>query len=241
MSIFNLKVNIEKERAPQKIMFAGASGTGKTTLCHFLTEKGIPFISGSVSDLLPQTKAMPHKDMLARDSQELFREDYQILNLRNKAFSNPETPEFVTDRSYIDCAAYFIYKQADKVPQCEIEQYFKLCQMCLSQQCTHLIFIPFTEVMFNSWVTEDNGKRITSKFFQMEISRIMKMAIDLMGYKTENTYKDISRNMFKPEPLRYGWEEGEIRTIYGTTKVLILNEPGLEIRKEIIKLWLGRK
>lgn len=238
MDLFKFKVKIQKEKDPKRIMFAGASGTGKTTLCKFLEERGYPFISGSVSDLLPLTKDIKHKDMLARDSQELYREDYQILNLRNKAFS--QATEFVSDRSYIDCASYFIYKQADKIPQCEVEQYFNLCQMCLSQQCTHLIFIPFTKVMFNEWVTEDNGKRITSKFFQSEISSIMDMVLRLMGYKKTRSYLDMNQSIFNNLRLTYGWEEGIIETIYGTTKVLILREPGLEIRKEIIQTWLER-
>lgn len=221
-----------------KVMFAGASGTGKTTLCRFLESQGNIFISGSVSDLLPQTKEMAHKDMLARDSKELYREDYQILNLRNKKFS--EASDFVTDRSYIDCAAYFLYKQADKIPQCEVEQYLHLCQMCLSQQCTHLIFVPYTDIMFKEWVTEDNNKRITSKYFQLEISTIMKMVLDLMGYKKTGTYFDLSSGFLKTSRFQYGWEEGIIETIYGTTKVLILKEPGLENRQQIIQKWLER-
>ena len=64
-----------KSDKPKRIMFAGASGTGKTTLANFISkvygEGQIPFFSGSVSDLLPETKGMPHKDMLARDSQTL--------------------------------------------------------------------------------------------------------------------------------------------------------------------------
>ena len=40
-----------------RIMFAGPSGYGKTTLAKWLSEQsGIPFESGSVSDLLPKTK-----------------------------------------------------------------------------------------------------------------------------------------------------------------------------------------
>lgn len=41
----------------KRIMFVGPSGIGKTTLAKFIeTKYGIPFISGSMSDLMPDTK-----------------------------------------------------------------------------------------------------------------------------------------------------------------------------------------
>ena len=65
-----------------KIMFAGASGVGKTTLAKevpsmikFDVSKYPPeleFVSGSVSDLIPKTKDMSHKEMLERDSKDLL-------------------------------------------------------------------------------------------------------------------------------------------------------------------------
>ena len=43
---------------PKRIMFVGPSGIGKTTLAKAVEEIcGIPFISGSMSDLLPATKS----------------------------------------------------------------------------------------------------------------------------------------------------------------------------------------
>lgn len=219
-------------------MMAGASGTGKTTLCNHFKDV-YSFISGSVSDLLPDTKDIPHKDMLARPSNDLVREDYQILNLRNKIFSQEES--FISDRSFLDSAAYFLYKQADKLPQCEVEQFLDLCRMCLSRECTHLIYLPFTMTMFNEWVTEDNGKRITSRYFQMEISRIMAMVLDIWGYKTTGSFDKLNQSGFKmPKYLTEGWKEGEIVTPYGTTKILVLKEVNLQNRIDIIKQWLRK-
>jgi len=88
-----------------KIMFAGASGVGKTTLAkevpgmiEFDVSEYPPvldFISGSVSDLIPKTKDMSHKEMLERDSKDLLMEDFQVMNLRNKMFRDRD--RFVTD------------------------------------------------------------------------------------------------------------------------------------------------
>lgn len=223
----------------KRIMFSGASGTGKTTLAKMV--EVAPFISSSLSDLIPSTKDMPHKDMLSRDSQTLQMEDYQLLNLRNKLYEK-HSDGFTTDRSFLDLAAYFIYKQSDKIPECEVEHFVDLCKMCLNKHCTHLVFIPFTQLMFDEWVTEDNDKRILSKFFQMEISRIMSMVMGLWGYKTNASYTRIpNRNFFKmPIHLDEGWEEGIIRSPYGETKVLTLNEMNLDNRREIIDLWLRK-
>lgn len=229
-----------KKPEPLRVMFAGASGTGKTTLCNLMSTSETPFISGSVSQLLPDTEKLKHEDMLSRDPEVLQREDYQVLNLRNKLYS--QYTSFISDRSYVDSAAYFIYKQADKLPQCELEQFIGLCQMALAKQCTHLIFIPFTPVMFKEWVIEDNNKRILSKYFQTEISYIMEMALKLMGYTRTAHHQDMVDNPFhlKLTHFSYGWDEGEINTIYGRTKVLTLLEPGLEERQRIIAKWLRK-
>jgi adenylate kinase family enzyme len=212
-------------------MLLGSSGVGKTTLASWISENWkVPFISGSVSDLIKNTKNISHRDMLSRDQEVLYQEDFQILNLRNKIFKDQEA--FVSDRSYSDSAAYFYYKQAYAIPKCEMEHFFELCKMMLNQQCTHLIFLEFTKDMINEWVIEDNNKRITNNYFQYLISNIMRMSLDFIGYKSTDN---------KWFPLYKGAEVGEIKTLYGRTQVLIVREPNLKKRKEIIESWLIRK
>ena len=138
-----------------KVMFLGFSGSGKTTLANKLVEEGFTFISGSMSDLLPSTKKEKHKDMLSHESKDLALQDYQLLNLRNRAFNEASKngfDRFVSDRSFVDNAAYFIYKQAGKLPQCEVEQFISMCRQCLAKHCTHLVFLPFTKDTFKEWV-----------------------------------------------------------------------------------------
>lgn len=232
-----------------RIMFAGPSGFGKTTMARHvanLSEKPIPFISGSVSDLIPDTKDISHKDMLSRDNTELYKEDYQIVNLRNKLFSKEQT--FVTDRSYVDSVAYFIYKQADKLPQCEIEHFISLCSMLLVKQCDVLIFLDFIPELLNSWITEDNSKRITNNYFQIMISSIMNNALSFMGYtpwgnidKFTSPDAGILEIIFgrKVNYLKNdGIEVGVIENIYGRTVVYKVRELNLDVRDDIIKKYI---
>lgn len=226
-------------KSMSKIMFAGPSGMGKTTLAEWLAnDDSISFVSGSVSDLIPKTKELTHKDMLSRDPMELVYEDTQIVNFRHKKFK--EYDDFVSDRSYLDSAAYFLYKQADKQPECEVEHFLELCKYLLSQECTHLIFIPYHTDLYKEWVIEDNGKRIVSSFFQMEISSIMEMILKLWGYQVINRIASVRSKWYKnPRLLDYTSEIGIIKTLYGVTKVLILREANINNRKEIIELFLN--
>ena len=233
---------------PISILLAGPSGVGKTTIANFLAkELGIKFISGSVSDLLPQTKDMAHADMLSRDSKELYMEDYKILNLRKKIFSNAEKP-FVSDRSFLDSAAYFLYKQADKIPACEIEQFLELSKMVTLQTTDCLILVDYTMDMLNNWVIENNNKRIINKYFQMEISRIMSMILDIWGVKWDNyshtiierpeTGNFIEKIFGRVLYLENVVSIGTIKNLYGTTQVIVLREDKKEIRERILKSLL---
>lgn len=233
-------------KRPNRIMFAGPSGIGKTTLAKFVESIGggddpiWPFISGSVSDLLPNTKNELHKDMLSHDKRELYIQDFQILNLRKKLFANQDS--FVSDRSFLDSAAYFVYKQADTIPQCEIDNFLELCKMCLCQYCDKLIILNFTPYMVKNWVMEDNNKRIINKYFQAEISSIMLMILENWGVVFSNQIIGDSVNIFKSETYRYGgYKLGTLESIYGDLDVVLINEPLLDIREHIISKQLGVK
>lgn len=153
-------------------MFVGPSGIGKTTLAKFIeTKYGIPFISGSMSDLMPDTKEMQHAEFLHQECGELINKDYQLLNLRNKLFKDKET--FVTDRSYVDLAAYFIYKQSTNIPECEVDAFLDICKDLTVQQCDLLIYLPLSMYNMKEWPMEDNKKRIINRYYQAQMSDIM--------------------------------------------------------------------
>jgi hypothetical protein len=153
-------------------MFVGPSGIGKTTLAQAVAKKcDIPFISGSMSDLLPATKGISHNELLSLGSEAMYKSDFQLLNMRNKLFKDKEN--FVTDRSYADLAAYFWYKQSRNIPECEMEHFFCQCQELMENQCDLAIFLPLNLYNYKDWPMEDNKKRIMNRFFQVQISSIM--------------------------------------------------------------------
>ena len=156
----------------KRIMFVGPSGIGKTTLAQAVAKKyDIPFISGSMSDLLPATKDVSHNEILSLGSEAMYKSDFQLLNLRNKLFRDKEN--FVTDRSYADLAAYFWYKQSRTLPECEMEHFFCQCKTLMEDQCDVAIFLPLNLDTYKHWSMEDNKKRIMNRFFQVQISSLM--------------------------------------------------------------------
>lgn len=222
-----------------RIMFAGPSGVGKTTLAKFLTEelKNIydqyEFLSGSISDLIPKTKDIPHKDMLQRDSDELYKEDYKLLNLRNRLYK--DQTDFVTDRSYLDLAAYFLYKQAPKVADCEIDQFLRICSKLLVEQADVLILFELTQENIHTWVTEDNCKRITNNYFQATISNIMVQTLNYMDYRPDHYVDYLKKGLFKRIDLSPSVEIGYIDNIYGRLKVIKIKQMNQNFREQILK------
>ena len=223
-----------------RIMLSGPSGIGKTTFMDIIgRDFDLEKYSGSMSDLISSTKELSHKDMLSRDPEVLYKEDYQLLNLRNKLFK--DKVKYITDRSYLDSAAYFLYKQASKVPQCEVEHFFELCKMLLNQQCDLLILFDFPKYMIKDWVMEDNNKRIINKYFQHLIAEMMKDVLNIWGCHLE--YKNVFQPNFWNAAKIYeqGFSLGKVSSIYGVTNVLVIHEAKFETRQEIINNYLSGK
>lgn len=161
-----------KELRDMRINLTGCSGIGKTTLAKSISGiYDVPFISGSYSDLVPETKNMPHRDMIQQDAKTIFEQDVQVLNMRNKLFSQYE--RLVSDRSYIDSAAYMINKLSHRLPNCEIEDFVEKCKVLTTLQCNKVIYLPFTTQYFTEWNFEDNGKRVLNNFYQAEVTAVI--------------------------------------------------------------------
>lgn len=169
-----------------KVTLTGPSGVGKTTLAKEISNMfTIPFISGSYSDLVPETRNERHEDMINKEPKTIFEQDMQVLCKRRNAFNVTDT--FVSDRSYIDSAAYIINKLSHRYPECEIDSFCNLCK-ALTKQTTHIIFIPFSKNFMNHWEMEDNNKRVLNRYYQFEVSQVIFGLLDLWGYRNKWSY-----------------------------------------------------
>ena len=215
-----------------KIQIAGPSGIGKTTIAKSISkELGIPFVSGSYSDLIPNTKGMTHSEMISLSPGEIYKNDFQLLNLRKRLFE--ENDLYVSDRSFIDSAAYFINKLSGKLPDCETENYLEICKTLLvsNHVCTNLIFLPYTIQHFSKWEIEDNHKRITNRYFQFQISLVMYGMLSFFGYSRNYLMSHFIDNM---EPI----DSGLIEYNGNKLKVLILTDIDHDIRMGRIMKFL---
>lgn len=153
-------------------MFVGPSGIGKTTLAKEISKEfNIPFISGSMSDLLPKTKDQTHLKMMSLSPNDLSYRNWQALNLRRKSVQDLDT--FVSDRSFLDAAAYYWYELSSKFPECEVEHFFCTAASLMNTYCDLAIFLPLSLDNRERWTIEDNHKRITNRYFQIQISSLM--------------------------------------------------------------------
>lgn len=164
----------------KRVNFAGCSGIGKTTLAQALSEQtGVPFISGSYSDLIPSTKNLSHSTMIMSEPEDIFHNDMRLMSMRRKLFK--DTPDFICDRSFIDSAAYLIQKLSHRYAQCDMEDFIEKAHMLTLEQCPKIVFLPFTEECFQKWTIEPNGKRVSNKFYQIEVSCLMTWVLSHWG------------------------------------------------------------
>lgn len=210
-----------------KIMFCGPSGTGKTTMAKEISKLfNIPFISGSYSDLVPSTKSEPHEKMITKSTEEIYNQDYQLINLRRNQLK--DLTSFVSDRSFVDNAAYFIDKLAHRIPQCEVETYLDISKKLSETFTTHLIMVPFTKEIMGKWEIEDNHKRVLNKYYQYKISNLMMSVIQDFIYPDLSTEYHLIRKEY-------------INKVVGNdkTKILFLYELDRVKRIQVINEFLN--
>lgn len=217
-----------------RINLTGPSGMGKTTLAKWISEEyEIPFISGSYSDLIPETAAMPHRDMISQDAKLIQEQDTKVLNLRKKAFDKLVT--LVSDRSYLDSAAYFINKLSHRISQCEVEHFIEICRELTLTQCDKIIFIPADTPHLKNWTMENNNKRSTNLYFHIEVSLIIHWLIDLWGGELLTTIH--SGGPVDAAVVRL---TGQVHNQTYHTDVLVIDPEidTLEYRKDIVDKFL---
>lgn len=156
-----------------KIGLTGPSGSGKTTLAHFISNLlDYEFIAGSASITHePEAKRFlnetynyvpqGHRNVINQSNiNPKFGFDFQRLLLESRISKLSGKDNFVTDRTPLDNASYFLM-------QCAHNQTEQICSEYLSRAIaasdllTHLIIVKPNE----SW-TENNDSRVDNNFYQ---------------------------------------------------------------------------
>lgn len=179
----------------KRVLITGPSGVGKTTLAKQIAkEYNIPFVSGSISQILPGNGDSHQRSLEKLTHEQKHLKNSQAINKRMQIYKSI-TGSFVSDRSPIDAAAYEIYENADHLSECSIDDIIKAAnQALLESEITHIINIGYHHhTMKDKWKFEENGKRITNPYFQHTVTSCMSLVFDILGkdYNQEFDFSDL--------------------------------------------------
>lgn len=160
----------------KKIMICGASGTGKTTLANHISELyKLPYVSTSAKEVWPRFGFENHADAhLKSTSDKKIGSEYQIAILSHRIETLKEHDRFVTDRSFVDNAAYIMMELGHLLTECETDMLFEECSKGM-RRCDGLIHLSW-----NSQIAlEDDNNRIVNHHFQEMTDTILTWVINM--------------------------------------------------------------
>jgi len=201
-----------------KIFISGVSGTGKTTLAKYISQRfRIPFVEGSSKVLWEKHKIDCHLDIVRRSILTPkwgieFQEE--LLAYRKELIVGLDS--FVTDRSPLDNMVYFLLQNAPYVNTDDTEVYFNDCIETYPDYYTQ-IFLDFNSE--DNMIWERDGIRIDNIPYQDMVNTIFMYIINtrpIQNVKLINQWNwerrvSIVEDLIKQEPnLWY-----EIRRMFG--------------------------
>ncbi|MFZ0943940.1 MAG: ATP-binding protein [Syntrophobacteraceae bacterium] len=189
-----------------KIAFTGTSCTGKTTLSYLLREE--PWVKSH----LPLFITVDARSLLtSRGFQSVDRmsphelRDFQTEYLSKKIHTEDGQDNYITDRSFVDVAAYWIERDAEGLPLSDVEPYVERCREEVKRYDTHFYF-PFGIIQF-----ESDGFRSEDLDFHTRIDlRIQKLLKEWnLRVETLNSRNLLERREIVTAYLRDLWRHNQ--------------------------------
>lgn len=174
-----------------KIAFTGPSGTGKTTLAKYLSEKtGIPFLPSSAGFILSDESKRSlsdnhgysgegHKNVIQLSmANPNFALEFQTRLLDDRISFLSDKPAFIVDRCEVDNMVYFLMQSAIHNTD-EVNHEF--IKKAVGQLCKYdrVIYIPSTNPREEG--IENNGSRVSNWYYQKVVTAVFdKVALSMI-------------------------------------------------------------
>lgn len=169
-----------------RIALAGPSGSGKTTLAKALSSHlRIPFMSNSAGDiLLPKDKeyleknygykSIGHQNVIQLGHREPnFAYEFQRLVKERRAQMYGRNSNFICDRSFVDCAAYYVDQVSVYQNTATTKAFLDSCELHMKALVDCLIWVRVA----NPEDIEDNGSRVANLYYQRKMDKVFELAV----------------------------------------------------------------
>lgn len=153
-----------------KIGISGSAGTGKSTFVKFLTERtGIPVIPEMAREIFKEFGIRTPHDL--KTEEDKLRFQFRITEEMKKAHNR--FPEFISDRTGADSAAYWMVFNSMKAPFTVTKNQLDDCER-LCRDLDFLVLFPPDRLPF----LEDDGVRSMNPYYQLKMYFLIKSFLD---------------------------------------------------------------
>lgn len=164
-----------------KIAFTGSSSTGKTTLSLRLHK------DARFRDIIPNLLAVDARSLLEsnkfKSMDKMTREEqrgFQRLYLQRKIDLEEKKNYYITDRSFIDVAAYWLERDSEGLAASNVDSYVNICRQQTSRYDLHFYF-PYGLLPF-----ESDGYRSELLYFHERIDKCIRQLLAEWSVKVIN-------------------------------------------------------